>query len=390
MRVDLLYALTNRSGNMSWNEVLQAARKHAVMADKLGFEGIWLGEHHFDADGVDASPNPILLAADLAARTERIRFGMAAVQLPLWHPVRAAEDLAVLDHLCGGRLDAGFARGIVDFEVMNLNPKADRWSKGPEASEAIYDENFEIVKAAMTSSSLRYKSENYTIPWPNMKYKAGFGGIKNPNNVDHGINTVDENGILAGLAIVPQPVQKPMPPMYNMTESERGFIWSAQHDVRPVTWYPTHKGLNYLYKVYQQELARAHGKHVELGEHCPILRMAFIAKTDEEARRITEESVDGFARFVNYIRRGNPWLDIDEDPNDPKFADVNMFDLLMERDHLMIGSPESVIERIKRLSKDMNVKHLLLQMGFPGIRGPDVESSMELFGKEVLPVVRDL
>jgi alkanesulfonate monooxygenase SsuD/methylene tetrahydromethanopterin reductase-like flavin-dependent oxidoreductase (luciferase family) len=65
MRVDLLYALHNRSGNATWNETLQEARQHAVAADKLGFDGIWLGEHHFDTDGVDACPNPIMMAADM-------------------------------------------------------------------------------------------------------------------------------------------------------------------------------------------------------------------------------------------------------------------------------------------------------------------------------------
>lgn len=390
MRVDLLYALTNRSGDMSWNEVLQATRKHAVMADKLGFDGIWLGEHHFDADGVDASANPIMMAADLAARTERLRLGLAAVQLPLWNPVRLAEDLSLLDHFSGGRLEPAFARGIVDFEVMNINPKADRWSKGPEDSEAIFEENFRIMKAAMTMESFSYKSDNYTFPYPDLKYKHGFGGVAKPNNVDHGLNTMDEKGMLAGLGIVPQPLQKPTPPMYVVTESEGGFLGAARRDIGAITWYPTGKFLKQLFAQYQAEVARLHNRQLELGERCAVLRLAFVAKTDEEARRITEDSIDGFAKFVNYVRRANMWLDVDEDQNDPRFQDIPMFDLLMERDHLMIGSPDSVIERMTRLSRTHNVRHWLLQMGFPGIRGPDLESSLELFGKEVLPALRQL
>lgn len=390
MRVDLLYALTNRSGQMSWNEVLQAARKHAAMADELGFDGIWVGEHHFDADGVDASANPIMLAADLAARTKRLRLGLAAVQLPLWHPVRLAEDLAMLDHFSGGRLDPAFARGIVDFEVMNINPEADRWSDGPAKSEAIFDENFEILKAAMTMESFSYKGNRYTFPYPNLKYKHGFGALETHNNVDYGLNTPDENGILKGLGIVPQPLQKPTPPMYVVTESMSGFMGAARRDIGAITWYPTGKGLTDLFKTYQSEVARLHNRQLDLGERCAVLRLAFVAKTDEEARRVTEDAVDGFAKFVNYVRRANMWLDVDEDQNDPRFADIPMFDLLMERDHLMIGSPESVIERMTRLSKSHNVKHWLLQMGFPGIPSADLESSLELFGREVLPAIRNL
>ncbi|MBB4632565.1 LLM class flavin-dependent oxidoreductase [Sphingosinicella soli] len=388
MRVDLLYALTNRSGQMSWHEVLEAARRHAIMADKIGFDGIWLGEHHFDADGVDACANPIMLATDLAARTERIRLGLAAVQLPLWHPVRLAEDLSMLDHFSGGRLEPAFARGIVDFEVMNINPAADRWSKGPETSEAIFEENFQALKAAMTMKSFNFKGERYTFPYPNQKYKHGFGAIENHNPVDHGCNTPDENGILSGLGIVPQPLQKPTPPMYVVTESMGGFMGAARRDIGAITWYPTGKGLKELFETYRNEVKTLHNRELALGERCAVLRLAFVAKTDAEARKVTEDAIDGFAKFVNYVRRANMWLDVDEDQNDPRFKEIPMFDLLMERDHLMIGSPDSVIERMTRLSRTHNVKHWLLQMGFPGIRNADLESSLELFGKEVLPALK--
>ena len=135
MKLDLLYALTNRSGELSWHEVLEVTRRHAVMADELGYDRIWLGEHHFDVDGTDASPNPIMLATDLAARTSRIRFGMAAVSLTLWHPLRVAEDLAILDHFSDGRLDVAFGRGILPIEVMNLNPEANRWNGSENSYE---------------------------------------------------------------------------------------------------------------------------------------------------------------------------------------------------------------------------------------------------------------
>lgn len=389
MRIDLLYALTNRSGRMSWNEVLQATRKHAVMADELGFDGIWLGEHHFDADGVDASANPVMISADIAARTKRLRIGLAAVQLPLWHPIRLAEDLSLLDHFSGGRLDPAFSRGIVDFEVMNINPEADRWSAGPSKSEAIFEENFEILKAAMTMESFSYRGNRFTFPYP-LKYKHGFGAIDQHNNVDYGLNTVDDNGMLKGLGIVPQPLQKPTPPFYIVTESKSGFEGAARRDIGAITWYPTGEGLKQLYQVYQSEVLRLHNKKLALGERCAILRLAYVAKTDAEAREVTREAVETFAGFCNYVRRSNVWLDVHEDQSDPQLKAMPLFDLMMERDHLMIGSPDSVTERMKRLSKTHNVKHWLLQMGFPGISAPHLESSLRMFGREVLPAIREL
>lgn len=163
MKIDLLYALTNRTGEMSWNDVLQTARHHAQLADELGFDRIWLGEHHFDVDGTDASPNPIQLATDLAARTKSIRFGMAAVSITLWHPIRVAEDLAVLDHCADGRLDVAFGRGILPIEVMNLNPEADRWG-GADNSIEIFDEKYEIVQKLWTEEVFSTKESAIRFP----------------------------------------------------------------------------------------------------------------------------------------------------------------------------------------------------------------------------------
>ena len=74
--------------------LLDNLRQQTVLAEELGFEAIWLGEHHFGPYGAGDVPNPILLGADLAARTSRIRIGQMANIAPWWHPIRLAEDLA--------------------------------------------------------------------------------------------------------------------------------------------------------------------------------------------------------------------------------------------------------------------------------------------------------
>ena len=87
-------------------------RETAVMLDQAGFTSCWLGEHHFWYDGYpSATPNPILVGMHLADATKRLRVAQSACILPDHHPIRLAEDLAMLDHLCKGRLDVGIARG---------------------------------------------------------------------------------------------------------------------------------------------------------------------------------------------------------------------------------------------------------------------------------------
>ena len=106
-------------------DLLDNLRQQTILAEELGFEAMWLGEHHFGPYGVGDVPNPILLGADLAARTSRIRIGQMANIAPWWHPIRLAEDLATLDNMTRGRIEVGFGRGIWPYEGPQFHPNAD-------------------------------------------------------------------------------------------------------------------------------------------------------------------------------------------------------------------------------------------------------------------------
>ena len=382
MKVDLLYALTNRSGELSWHQVLEYTRRHAVLADELGYDRIWLGEHHFDTDGTDVSPSPIMLATDLAARTNRIRFGMAAVSLTLWHPLRVAEDLALLDHFSEGRLDVAFGRGILPIEVMNLNPQANRWDGGTSSRE-IFDENLEIVRKAWTSDAFSWEGPRYTFPRPGTKFIHSPGAPMPPG-------WVGENDELVAMGIIPRPYQQPMPPLFAVTESVEGFRGAAQKGIKPITWYPTGQVLRNLLELYREERTAVSGVTPALGEDVAVLRLAFVAETDAEARRIAEPAVVEFYRFLCRVRGIGVFLDADEDPKDPKYAAMDPYDFLMERDHLMIGSPATVAERMTRLTKSHGIQNWLLQIGFPGIPHDEVDGAMKLFAQHVMPELRKL
>src|SRR6516164_1243862 len=97
--------------NERYQQMLDELRKLAAFADDAGFDVMATTEHHFHSEGYETSVAPLLLYADLAARTKRIKFAPLGLVLPSWDPLRAAEELAVLDHLTKGRIFAGFARG---------------------------------------------------------------------------------------------------------------------------------------------------------------------------------------------------------------------------------------------------------------------------------------
>ena len=103
-----------------YQQMLQEMRDIAVLADEVGIDAFSTTEHHFHSEGFEASVAPLVLYADLAARTSRIKFAPLGLVLPGWDPIRCAEELAVLDNLTQGRVIAGFARGYQDRWVNVL------------------------------------------------------------------------------------------------------------------------------------------------------------------------------------------------------------------------------------------------------------------------------
>ncbi|MFT4085402.1 MAG: LLM class flavin-dependent oxidoreductase [Nocardioides sp.] len=372
MRFDILHALENDGNARPWREVLGQARRRIELADRLGLDGFWVGEHHFDHLGIDQSPNPVLLLADLASRTTQIRIGIAAVILPMWHPIRLAEDLAMLDNMTDGRLDVALSRGILQAEIINVNAEADR--KDDARSKAIFAERLEVLRACWRDDPVSWSSERFQIPHPDTTWPAPATPY------------TDEDGHATGLAVLPRPAQPGGPPLYSVTDTVGGFEAAARQGLDVITWYPTHGILDGLNEAFRAARAQAtHG--VELQDTCAILRGALVAPTDEEARRLVEPEVEQSFEFIRRVRGIKVWLDEGEDPEDPRIAATKPYDLLLERDHLMVGSPDSVAERMIRLASKRGVRHFLLS---PSLNEQDeyVERTMRLLADAVLPKVR--
>ena len=123
-------------------------------AEELGYESVWLTEHHFSEYGRAAVS---ALVGYAAARTSRIRISTAVVVLPFHHPIQVAEDWATLDHLSGGRVDVGIGRGSQPAEFAGFDVSMD------EARER-YQESLNIIKKAWTEESFSYDGQFWKIP----------------------------------------------------------------------------------------------------------------------------------------------------------------------------------------------------------------------------------
>ena len=94
-----------------YDQMLCDLSAQAKLADDLGYDSMSFTEHHFHVEGFEMSNNPVLLDLYVGMQTKRLRVGQLGIVLPASNPIRVAEDIAMLDHMTGGRANAGFARG---------------------------------------------------------------------------------------------------------------------------------------------------------------------------------------------------------------------------------------------------------------------------------------
>ncbi|MFF7364652.1 LLM class flavin-dependent oxidoreductase [Streptomyces sp. NPDC008125] len=137
-----------------WEQVYEETVDLAVSAEELGFESVWLSEHHLTADGYLPSLFPALAA--IAARTRQVRLGTAMVLASLVHPLRLAEDAAVTDLLAGGRLELGLAPGYREQEFAALG--VERAHRGARTEEAVG-----ILRKAWTGKPFAHSGEHFTF-----------------------------------------------------------------------------------------------------------------------------------------------------------------------------------------------------------------------------------
>ena len=116
--------LTNKT-HKPYKQILDEAREIACYCDQAGWNYIWFTEHHLNHEGMENCPNPLMMSADIAARTNNIRIGQAASIITFWNPLRFAEDVAMLDHMSSGRIEVGLGRGVYGREAVHMNIEAD-------------------------------------------------------------------------------------------------------------------------------------------------------------------------------------------------------------------------------------------------------------------------
>ncbi|PIC63236.1 LLM class flavin-dependent oxidoreductase [Sporosarcina sp. P13] len=372
MKFSIFANLSGRDRIDEFDKVLDEVREQAVYCDENGYEAIWFTEHHFGHEGFELIANPILMGADIAARTKRIRIGQAANVITFWHPLRLAEDIAMLDQLSQGRVDVGLARGLYGREAANLNPLADR--KNDAQNRAIYEETVEILKKALSNKFFSHKGEFYEFPPKGLKWNHPLS----PSTSE--FMNMDTNEI-EKISIIPPPKQKDHPPFWQMVESQRSIEEAARNELNAVLWMPTLEHLKERFKIYQETLSAVKGKPVAMGEGLGLVRPVYVAETMEQAREDAEQAVLENYKWVSHWRGLTPLLNPGEVVGNEQELD---FDFLNPR-NLIFGTPEQVTEKIQELKDELNLQNLLLWVNLSGLPHEKMMKSLKLFTEKVMP-----
>jgi alkanesulfonate monooxygenase SsuD/methylene tetrahydromethanopterin reductase-like flavin-dependent oxidoreductase (luciferase family) len=344
-----------RFGTFSYNQArprvperqaFEELLEQVLLTEKLGFDEAWFAEHHHSDYGMLSSPN--LITAALAQRTKRLRFGNLVSVLPLYDPMRFAEECAILDILTGGRLNVGLGRGVPKDDVKH---RLDR-----DTAQARFEEGIEILMRAWTGETFSYSGKAWAY---------------------------DE------ISCRPQPLQKPHPPIYygaNAPESaamvaRRG--WNLALSRQPIA--------NCAKAIASYRAERA--QHADLSGRgdAIMVRDIYVADSDEQAWR---EAGPEITRFWQ-LARDNFWRGDTISTDDlPKLTDRYVYypgGLTVQRmdewGTSLIGSPDTVIEKARHMIQTAQPDSLVGMFSFGGLSHEQVMRSIELFATKVMPAL---
>jgi luciferase family oxidoreductase group 1 len=317
-------------------------------AEDLGFDSIWPAEHHFTEYGYCASP-AVTLAA-MASVTKRIRLGTGVVVLPFNHPIRLAEDYAMLDLMSGGRVDFGVGRGYQPNEFQGFQIDQTK-------SRGIFNESLEIILQAWTQERVNFKGVHYQF--------------------------VDQ-------PVRPKPLQKPHPPVWIASLSEATFPmvgkWGFNLLCAPVFGFQG-KAADDLIVKYRNAL-RA-GGYDPATRRIGALCMVYCAETTEQARREFADPVLWYYRTISkYVAPPvgqGPIHGYELYTKTRDLAAHITWDQLLEAGAVICGDRDYCVEQIQKVSERFGVSLFLCWTRLGGLDHRKVLRSMELMHKYVIP-----
>jgi alkanesulfonate monooxygenase SsuD/methylene tetrahydromethanopterin reductase-like flavin-dependent oxidoreductase (luciferase family) len=363
---DATPANERRYSNDELAGVFEKAEAIARKMDALGFDTLWLAEHHFQHEGYECIPNILMLAVHLAHVTERLRIGCGFNIAPMWHPLRLAEDFAVADILTKGRTVFGVGRGYHTREVETFGaPMLDG-----EANRELFEEQVEIVFKAFNQESFSHKGRHYTLPPP-----VPYRGYE-----------------LKELTLVPRPVNRPVECWQPIVSANpRGLDFMVRHGIKGAVGGGAATMAEGPIQAYRDAAARA-GEDLKLGENLTVGIFFHLADTREKAiRELTpyyEEHVKMFAPLGFVPGITPPQVAAAAKRGGWQEAGVPTLDHYMKLGAWFAGTPQQLIERLKALeARFPGMEHINLSTSLTTPKAVMLEQFQRI-AEEVMPAFR--
>ena len=344
----------------------------AELMDRVGYDTLWLAEHHFQKEGYEVIPNILLFSLHLAHLTEKLKFGCGFNINPMWHPLRLAEDFATVDHLTGGRVIFGLGRGYHSREVDTFGVPSTQSDN--DANREMFEEGVDIIFKAFNNQSFSHQGKYYTIP-----ARVPYRGY-----------TVEE------ITLVPRPRTLPVETWQPMVSaSQRGLDFMVKHGIKGLMGggAASHLGPNYDIAVrWQETLARA-GKETELGGDLIFGFTTFLDDTVEKATNLARTYWEEFMKMFAPLGF-MPFLSEEQfaglaDPRRARLVGLPTVEQTIEGGAFLCGPPEHIKERLMEIQEAYpGVEEVLI--GAPAATMPEhlLLEQLEWFSKDVIPAFK--
>jgi natural product biosynthesis luciferase-like monooxygenase protein len=323
------------------------------LADRLGYATVKIVEHYFQAYG-GYSPSPLIFLAAAAQRTRRVRLVTGAVLPAFNHPLKLAAELAMVDCISGGRLDAGFARAFLPHEF-------EAFAVDMEESRARFEEGIAAVKRLWTEG--------------NVTFEGRFHRFKD-------------------VSLLPRPVQKPHPPiLVAAITTPESFIWAGEqgYGLMFVPYLSDFQDLAQKIELYRQSYrAATNGKEPpppSMALHLYLAESAAVARLEakpyiEQYMAVFRQCASAWTGRQSSQYRGYEQLQ--------ELLQALTYERVLAEGRALIGSPAAVLDRLRQLRQLFGPIQPEMQVMFGDMEFAKARRSVELFGREVLPAVGEL
>jgi alkanesulfonate monooxygenase SsuD/methylene tetrahydromethanopterin reductase-like flavin-dependent oxidoreductase (luciferase family) len=332
MKVGILQFFGWRDRSVPLNSVYQTAVDRFSIMDQTGYDAVWLAEHHFSSFSV--CPSVHMMGTMAAARTKRLRIGMAVSLAPFYNPLRLAEEVALLDVLSGGRVNWGAGRGFERSEFAAFGIPG-------EESAPRFHETVDIVLKAWINQRLTYQGKFFQYD---------------------------------GVEVLPKPFQKPHPPVWMAASSTPAIDWAASQG-HSILMDPHSSRADLIRKRRHYATMLVEAGHSDADRTIPMARLVAVDETKEKASAVATRVAEW--TLTSYV---GPKHSANVRQEARNFGGKNPIDFYVD-DVMIHGTAESVVDQIQSFAADIGMTYLMA--------APMSGRSFQLLTDKVLPRIAE-